>query len=385
MRSWLGGGPARVWSVQGLGNGYSSPTIVKGRIYITGDVGEELQLFCLREGDGKLVWKARAGASWKHPYPGARATPTYSDGGIYLGNAHGEVRAFDGETGKEVWMVNVLERFRGDNITWGLSECLLVDEKALYVTAGGREALVVALDKGTGEVLWKSEPLLDRERNNAVENASYVSPIMVQFAGRKLLIGCSLRHLFCVDAESGVLQATWPVPTAHSVIAMMPVLVKDSILMTAPHGKPGGLFKLVAPAQAGGKIGFEQKWETRLDTCQGGVVYEEGKLIGSFYPGRKGWAAVDAGTGEVLYQAEEIVKGAVLYADNRFYVLSENGWMRLLEAGTEKFTVHGEFRLAQANNDAWAHPVILNKRLYLRYQEELVCFDVAAAGSPTGG
>lgn len=378
LQSWPNGEPRKAWSAKELGRGYSSPIVVNGKIYLTGDVGDELQLFCLTESKGELVWKARSGASWKDPYPGARATPTYSAGRVYLQNAHGEIRVFDAETGKVSWSINVLERFGGNNITWGLSECLLVDERAVYATVGGREALVVALDKGNGEVLWKSKPVHDSARGGAVENASYVSPILVNFDGRRLLIGCSLRHIFCVDATTGEIQWTHAVPTAYSVIAMMPVLVGKSIFMTAPHGKPGGLYELIAPQEPHGKVGYEQRWETPLDTCQGGVVYHDGKLIGSFYPGRKGWAAVDAATGAVVYRAEEIVKGAVLYADDRFYVLSENGWMRLLEAEKERFAIRGEFRLAEAKNDAWAHPVIFNKRLYLRYQEELRCYDVAA-------
>jgi outer membrane protein assembly factor BamB len=351
---------------------------VNGKIYITGDVGDELHLFCLNQADGKLLWTAKGGRSWKDPYPGARSTPTYSAGRIYLQNAHGEIRAFDSLTGKPSWTINLLERFAGNNITWGLSECLLVDDRALYATAGGREALVVALDKTTGDQLWKSDPLFDSQGDKSLENASYVSPILIQFTGRRLLIGCSLRHLYCIDADSGAIQWTRRIPTAYSVIAMMPVLVGNAIFMTAPHGKPGALFQLLAPREEGGKIRFEEKWETKLDTCQGGVVYHDGKLVGSFYPGRKGWAAVKAATGEVLYQAEDIVKGAVLYADDRFYILSENGWMHLLEAAPDKFIVHGKFRLASADNNAWAHPVVLEKRLYLRYQQELFCYDIAA-------
>ncbi len=379
LQNWPAGGPRLLWSTNGLGRGYSSPIIVNGRIYITGDVGDDLNLFCLSESDRRLLWTARSGASWKDPYPGARATPTYSAGRIYLENAHGEIRAFDATTGALAWPLNILERFRGNNITWGLSECLLVDDRAVYVTAGGRDALMVALDKKTGDVLWKSAPLTGPGRETSGESASYVSPILMKFAGRRLLVGCSLRHLFCVDADTGIIQWTREMPTAHSVLAMMPVLVGNGVFMAAPHGKPGALYQLLAPQTPNGHVGYEQKWETPLDTCQGGVVFSDGRLIGSFYPGRKGWAAVDAATGAILYRAEDIVKGAALYSDNRFYILSENGWMRLVEADGQRFVKHGEFRLAQANNDAWAHPVIVKKRLYLRYQEELFCYDVGAS------
>jgi outer membrane protein assembly factor BamB len=207
-----------------------------------------------------------------------------------------------------------------------------------------------------------------------VENASYVSPILVQFGARRLLIGASLRHLYCVDADTGALQFTKPMPTSYSVLAMMPALVDNGIFMSAPHGKGGRLWRL---QESGGRVGAEEAWRTTLDTCQGSVVVRDGKIFGSFYPGRKGWAAVDASNGSLLYQASDFVKGAVLHADERLYALSEDGWMRLLEPQATEFAVRGKFRFTTARgNDAWAHPVILNGRLFLRYHDTLTCYDV---------
>ncbi len=376
LQSWPEGGPKLLWSAKGFGQGFSSPVISSDRLFITGDIGADVHLFAI-DLSGRVLWKATNGFSWKTPYPGARATPAYSAGRVYHQNAHGRVACFNAENGKEEWAVDLLRRFDGNNITWGLSECLLVDDRAVYATAGGRDALVVALDKKTGSLLWKSEPLFDSENDKPVENASYVSPILVEFAGRRLLISCSLRHLFCMDADTGKLQWTRRMPTAYSVLAMMPTLVDDAIFMTAPHGKGGRLFRLVRPTQANGLIEVEEIWKTALDTCQGGAVLVNGKIIGSFYPGRKGWGAVDVKTGDLLYQESDIVKGAVLHADNRLYILSENGWMRLLEPTETKLEIKGEFRLAEASsNDAWAHPVIHHGRLYLRYHEELFCYDI---------
>jgi outer membrane protein assembly factor BamB len=378
LQSWPEGGPKLLWSVTNLGRGFSSPSISRERLYITGDVGEELHLFAF-DLNGAPLWKATNGAAWKTPYPGARATPTYSSGRVYHENAHGRLACFDGESGKELWSVDLLQRFGGKNIEWGLSECLLVDNRAVYATAGGREALMVALDKRTGDLLWKSKPLYDSEGEKPLENASYVSPILVEFAGRRLLISCSLRHLFCIDAADGALQWTRRMPTAYSVLAMMPVLVDDTVFMTAPHGKGGRLFRLLRPSSPTGSVDVEEVWNTQLDTCQGGVVYQQGKLFGSFYSGRKGWGAVDAKTGQVAYQGPEFVKGAVTYADERLYVLSEDGWMRLLEAGDGGFKLHGQFRFTPAKaNDAWAHPVIHNSRLYLRYHQTFSCYDIRA-------
>ena len=378
LPKWPEGGPKVLWSAAKLGRGFSSPIVVKDRVFITGDVEGELRLFALDRA-GQPVWQVAHGAAWKDPYPGARATPTYSAGRLYVMNAHGRLASFDAATGQEHWTVNVLARFDGKNITWGLSENLLVDDRAVYVTAGGSTALLVAFDKHTGAILWQSAPLADTAGDGTPENASYVSPILVRFGDRRLLLGCSLRHLYCADADTGAIQWTRRFPTTYSVISMMPALVGHAIFMTAPHGQGGRLFHLEPAATPDGKVGAREGWSTALDTLQGCVVTVGDKLIGSYYGGRKGWAALDARTGAVLYETSDYVKGAPLLADGRLYALSEDGWMRLLEAGEKQFVEHGRFRLAEAKRDAWAHPVIHDGRLYLRYHDTLTCYDVRAS------
>jgi outer membrane protein assembly factor BamB len=373
LQEWPEGGPRVLWSVTNVGRGFAAPVISNDRLVIAGDFAERLVLLAY-ELTGKPLWRATNGASWKTPYPGARASAAFSTGRVYHENAHGRVVCLDAATGREIWSANVLEQFGGSNITWGLSECLLVDERSVYVTAGGSGALMVALNKTNGAVLWKSPALYDSAGERSIENASYVSPILVQFGNRRLLIGCSLRHLYCVDADTGALQWTEPMRTTYSVLALTPALVGDGVFMTAPHGKGGRLWRLKS---GGDKVGVEEAWRTDLDTCQGGVVVHDGKLVGSFYGGRKGWAAVDAKTGSALYQTSDFVKGAPMSADGRVYALAEDGWMLLLEPQADSFAVRGKFRFAQAGpRDAWAHPVVLNGRLYLRYHETLTCYDV---------
>ena len=381
-KTWPQSGPRTIWTTTNLGRGFSSPIIGKDRIFISRDVGEDLHLFAL-DLSGHLVWTATNGASWKDPYPGARAAAAYSSNRVYLQNAHGRVGCYDAATGRELWAVGLLETFGGKPITWGLIECLLVDDQAVYTVAGGTNALVVALDKRTGKALWKSAPLIDSGPEHPVDNASYVSPILVEFAGRRLLIGCSLRHLFCADAKDGRLLWTKRIPTTYNVLAMMPAFLGDGVFMTAPHGPSGRFYRFTPPAKSGGDPGVEEAWTSKLETCQGGVVHVEGRLFGSFYQGRKGWAALDAKTGATLFTAPAFVKGAGLWANRRLHAYSEDGWMRLLEPAKDRFEVHGQFRFAEARNDAWTHPVILNGQLYLRYHERLACFEVKDK-SPVG-
>jgi outer membrane protein assembly factor BamB len=378
LPSWPEGGPKTIWSARNLGTGFSSPIISRGRIYITGDVGDEVHIFAL-DLSGKPVWQSKNGAAWKADYPGARASVTYHAGHIYHRNAHGRVACLNAEDGKEVWAADIAETYGGKNITWGLSECLLVDEDSVYVTAGGSAALIVALNRLTGELMWKSEPLYESEGEKAVEAPSYASPILLKFAERKFVIGCSLKNLFCADAATGKLEWTKPLTTRYSVLAMMPVYVDNNrIFMTAPHGTGGHCYQLHSKLP-GAPVSATEAWKTQLDTCQGGVIHTRGKLFGSFYSDRKGWAAVNVKNGDILYSTTEFVKGAALFAEGKLYALAEDGWMALLEPTNSEFVIRGRFRLAEAaRRDAWAHPVIYQGRLYLRYHDTLTCFDVRA-------
>lgn len=381
LQSWPAAGPKLLWLAKGAGRGFSSTIIGGGRLYVTGDFGEEVRILAYSL-EGQPLWSARNGDAWLNQYQGARASVTFSAGRLYHQNAHGHLACLDAATGRELWAADLLPRFRGENITWGLSECLVVDERAVYSTAGGRDALVVAFDKVTGALLWQSDPVPSEKNAGTSETASYVAPILVKFSGRRLLVGCGTHTLYCVDADTGKLQWTRPRPTTYGVLAMSPVLVGDGVFMAAPHGGPGQLYRLVSPARPGDPVGVADGWTNAIDTCQGGVVLVDGRLYGSTYPRRGGWVAVDASNGATLYETADFAKGATLFADGRLHTLAEDGWMLLLEPTATKFEVHGRFRVggtSERTRDAWAHPVIHDGRLYLRYHDTIFCFDIRAS------
>ena len=149
------------------------------RLFITGDVGNELVVFAF-DRDGHLLWRAVNGTAWTGSYPGARASCCYSEGRVFHLNAHGRLVCLDATDGKPVWSAEILERFAGQNITWALSESLLVDESRVIVTPGGKSALMAALDKRTGETVWTTPPLPD-------ERTSHCSPIIFEHGGRHVI------------------------------------------------------------------------------------------------------------------------------------------------------------------------------------------------------
>jgi outer membrane protein assembly factor BamB len=383
---WPDAGPKLLWKSTGLGRGYSAPIVVGERIFLAGDVGEDLRVFALNL-HGERVWETKNGRAWTGPYPGARASCTFSEGRLFHLNAHGRLACLDAATGAERWAVNLVERFGAKVIHWGLSENVLVDGARVIVTAGGRKALIAALDAETGETVWASEPLLlgasedpahERlaEPAGEADAASYASPILVRVDGRRLLIQCSLRHVFGADADTGELLWSRPMPTRYSVIATTPVWTGDGVFVTAPDGQGGALYRLRFQSK---RIAVQEAWRTDLDACQGGVVHVNGTLYGARYRQARRWVALNAQTGAVRFELQGLAKGAPLWADGRLYCLAEDGEVALLNPTANEFEFAGRFRLVPERvSDAWTHPVIARGRLFLRYHDTLFCFEVRA-------
>ena len=190
LPTWPEDGPRLIWKIGTLGRGWSSPIIVHDRLYITGDVEDDMVILAF-DLDGKPLWQAQNGRSWTGSYPGARACCAYSEGKLYHMNAHGRVVCLEADTGKQRWAVDVLERFQGRNITWAMSECLLVDGSRVIVTPGGDKALMAALDKESGRTVWTTEPLHE-------DRASHSSPLLFRHVGRRIIANCSSAHGFGV-------------------------------------------------------------------------------------------------------------------------------------------------------------------------------------------
>ncbi|MGA1238494.1 MAG: PQQ-binding-like beta-propeller repeat protein [Limisphaerales bacterium] len=385
LQSWPTNGPIRLWTATSLGNGYSAPIIVQDHIYITGDINDSLHVFALNL-SGQITWQTTNGNAWHHPYPGARAACTYSEGRLYHLNAHGRIACLDAHTGQELWAFYLHDRFGGKPPTWALSECLLVHENQVFVTPGGTRAVAAALDKLTGETLWTSPPLKlgpspspEQQRlpepAGEIDGPSYASPLLFLNHQQPTLITCSQRHILAIHAKTGQLLWSQPLKTRYDVIAATPVLANGNIFITAPDTDNGGL--LLHPGNGSSSPIVQTLWTTRLDTCHGGIIHLNNHLYGSWYRRNKGWAAVNLDSGEIDYSLHDLPKGSITYANNRLYVLSENGEAALLQPTPTSFVNHGQFKLTPERvSDAWTHPVILHGRLYLRYHESLHCFDV---------
>jgi len=366
LSNWPQGGPKLLWKVGGLGTGWSSPVVVGEQLYVTGDVDDDLVVFAF-DTDGNPLWRTGNGKAWKGSYPGARASCALSAGRVYQMNAHGRLACLDATSGDEIWAVDVLQRFDAENITWALSECLLVDGPRVVVTPGGRQALAAALDKRNGRTVWTTEPL-------GSDRTSHSSPILFRHAGRRLIANCSSAHGFGIDADSGELLWTVPLKNRFGVNTATPIYGAGHVFYVTPYAENGRLYRLDADRQG---VAAEHVWTCPLDTVTGSGVLIDGTLWAAGYKKSKWWFGVDWQTGRTKYELQDFTTGAAIYAEERLYVLDESGAVGLLEVGTDGLQIAGRFCLvADRVRDAWAHPVLADGRLYLRYHDTLWCFDV---------
>jgi outer membrane protein assembly factor BamB len=226
---------------------------------------------------------------------------------------------------------------------------------------------MVALDKRTGRPLWTTEPL-------GQDKATYSSPLLFRHAGRRLLANCSSSHGFGVDADTGKLLWSVEVQNRHEVNVATPVYSDGCVFYVTATGTAGALYRLRADGQG---IRAEPAWQTPLDTCTGGVILADGILYGSGYSRFKHWLSLDWPSGKILHELKDMTSGSAVYADGRLYCLAEDGRVAMLKPTGGGLEIVSEFLLlGKRARETWAHPVLLDGRLYLRHHDALWCYDV---------
>ena len=157
LKKWPDKGPPLLWTADGLGHGFSSLSIAAGRVYTAGNIEKDTVITAL-DLNGNVLWRAVNGRAWTRDkyYPGARSTPTIDGNRVYHRSPLGNIICLEAETGDIVWELDILNKVGSKNSTWALAESLLIDGDHVISCPGGPETCMVALDKNTGEVVWKA-------------------------------------------------------------------------------------------------------------------------------------------------------------------------------------------------------------------------------------
>ena len=377
LQEWPEGGPRLVWQVDDLGGGYSTPAVVDDRIYLVNNEGNENEFVqALDVEDGEQIWATRIGKvgnpDQRPPYPGARSTPTIDGELMYALGSDGDLACLETATGRIRWQKHLRNDFGGKYGEWAYSESPLVDGEVVVCTPGGEQATLVALNKRTGEVVWKA-PV------PGGEEAGYASVVIVNVGRKKQYVQFMQKGLVGVDAETG--KYLWRYDhTAQGSPANIPTPVARDGFVYSASGRGGG--GLVEISVQGDEIDVKEVYfDRKLPRDIGGAV-----LLGDHLYGTSGptMVCIDFKTGAIKWTQERAVAPASLcYADGRLYLHGERtGELALVEATPEEYREHGRFtppnQPDRGNSQAWAYPAVAEGRLYVHDMGTLWCYDVRA-------
>ncbi len=367
LAEWPAEGPKPLWTVEGIGEGFSSVAVAKGAIFTTGKTPDThrglLSSFNL---DGGLNWRTDYGAEWEGQQPGTRCCPSVNDGRIYLLSGHGILVCADATSGGPVWQKDIAKEFGGTAPMCGFAESLLIDGGIVICTPGGKDAAVVALNKLTGQTVWTTVGFS--------EQSAYCSPILVERGGLRLVVTLTAQSLVGIDANTG--KMIWRQPfdenedlQNHSV---SPVYASGLLYATSGHRKGGRMYAL---SMDGREVTL--KWEDAvLNTLHGGMVFVDGFIYGSNCAQR--WVCLRASDGTVMYREPGLGMGSIVYAEGNLYCYGEKGTLGLVRANPDSFAMVSSFKIAAGEGQHWAHPVISDGRLYVRHGDTLSAFDIRA-------
>jgi outer membrane protein assembly factor BamB len=375
LKAWPAEGPKLLWQTQQLGTGYSTPAVAGDRLYLLSNRGAADEfVHALSTRDGKLVWTTRLGKlgnpDQQPNYPGARSTPTVDGALLYALGSDGDLACVETATGKIRWRKSLRGDFGGQPGVWAYSESPLVDGDAVICTPGGPTATLVALNKKTGDVIWKSAI-------PGGDQAAYSSPIVVEVGGLKQYVQFLQKGVVGVDARTG--KFLWRYEkTAQNSPANIPTPVAyDGMIYTSTSRGGGGLVRLKVNQ---GAVEVEPVYSaTRLPTSIGGSVRVGDYLYGT---SSAGLMCVNFATGEVKWQERGVGAASVAYADGNLYLHGENGQVALVEATPEGYREKGRFTPPNQPDrgmaQSWTYPVVANGRLYLRDNSTVWAYDIKA-------
>ena len=375
MQSWPEGGPELLFSVEGIGKGFSMPVVYDGIIYVTGNK-DSMDYLSAVDLEGNIKWNVPFGHAWYEGNTESRSTPTIVEDRAFVISGSGVVACLDTEAGDIIWSVEGFKKFEGRHGEWGIAESpLVIDNKVIY-TPGGNKTTVVALDKNTGETLWMTKSLKD--------TTAYVSPILVEYGGKKIIVGVTASFIYGVDAKDGTFLWSYKyydleTPLWHVwapvINCISPIYHEGHIYVTSGYNHVGLMLELNEEST---DVNFVWK-DSVLDCHHGGVVLINGYIYGSNWINNStgNWCCIDWNTGKHMYEREWECKGSIITAENLLYCYDERrGNVALVEATPEDFNIISSFRIRQGTGPHWAHPSINDRKLFIRHGEVLMVYDI---------
>ncbi len=380
------------WSVP-ISSGYGGPTVADGRVYVTDrvvDGREQIErVHCFRAEDGELVWRY----NYNCPYvdvsydAGPRSSVTVFDGRAYSLGTMANFICFDAELGEVLWQKRLLEEYKIKMPSWGITCSPLIYEDFVIVQIGGADgANLVAFDRVTGKESWRA---LD-------DPPSYSSPLLIEQAGRKVLVCWTGSRVVGMNPADGKLFWEYAAPPKRFVRnCASPVWSGEYLLCSSFFD---GAFVLRVPRD---RLVAEEVWrrvgesDKKTDAIHTNVA--EPLIQGDHIYGVDSYGEVrclSLATGERVWESVGELIPRDRWSTMRFYPNGDVVWLftELGELVIARFSPEGHEELSRTklikptkrqlpsrrNGVCWSSIAFAQKHVFARSDEELVCASVAA-------
>ena len=418
LTAWPNGGPEVVWKKK-IGTGYSAPSIRNGRLIVFHRIGNDEIVEALDAQTAKRLWKHAYSTRYRDPFGynnGPRCTPLLTTNHCFTFGAEGVLLCLDIKTGKPVWQRKTAEEFQVPEAFFGIGASPVLEGDLLIVMVGGQpNSTMVAFNKDTGKTVWQSvgrttwegkpaigwpgEPLV---RWSGFEKlASYSTPTLATVHGRRTLLSLTRQGLVSLDPNTGKINfSRWFRSRVNdSVNAANPIVIRNQVFCSTAYYGVGSF--LLDIAEDGKQ--FTEVWSTnerrkknrRLDPAVEihwtTPILHDGHLYA--FSGRNEpdalFRCVELKTGRVKWSRDErwqaysskqpnvYGRGSTIMADGKLFVLGEGGLLGLFEVNVAKPVELGRHQVPEFHYPCWAAPILSNKRMVIRSEDYMICFDVA--------
>ena len=357
------------WKIS-IGGGFSAPVVSANKIVYVDEDGSNEVAHVLDANTGKEIWKVTYAARFQDEWgAGPRATPIVDDGRVYVQACNGDFKCLNLADGKEIWKTSFEKDFgvkflgskanEGTATRRGNNGSGVIDDNRLFLPVGNTEgASLVAFDKKSGKVLWKT----------GNDEAAYSSLMMATLAGIRQVVAFDADALLGADAATGKILWRVPLKTNAKRHAASPVIFDDHV---AVNSHTFGVACFIITKDTGGVtareawINKDAKINLATPVLVDGYLYSQGP--------DKDYICIDAATGKTKWSQPGFGQGKKDYASTivvgkKLLVLAEDGQLLLLEPNPEKYT---ELARLQVCGNTWCFPAYADGKLYVRDTRQL--------------
>lgn len=377
---WPPEGPVILWQKE-LGEGHAAPAIYNGRVYLL-DYDERKQrdvLHCYSLTDGTELWRRGYNIKIKRNHGMSRTIPAVNEKYVVTMGPRCQVMCCDAITGELIWGLDLARDYKAVEPLWYTGQCPIIDNNTAVIAVGGIN-LMMGVDCASGKVVWQT-PNPDQLK------MSHSSVVPMTIGGKKMYVYNALGGLCGISAEDGDKgKLLWQTKDfSSSVITPSPVFVgKDRIFVTAGYGAGSALFRINRNGENFAVQTVQMyKPSEGMASEQQTPIFRDGHVFNI--------QTKDAGATrnqficcspdnmkKILWtssSSERFGLGPYVIADNKFFILDDEGVMTIARYSTSKFEVLDKAAVIKGN-DAWGPVAVADGMLIMRDSKKMVCIDM---------